>query len=1155
MMVYPQVLQTKITPPLPSKRTLARARVTRALKDALQYRLALLQAGAGYGKSTALAVLAGAHGPAIWYTITEGDNDPLIFLLHLCHATRNALPQLQDLPIPFLENWEGRRGPLPGKAVIDMYINSLSQGLSEPALLIFDDFPAALAPEIELLLDRLIGLAPTNLHSLLAARSPVRLPNLSRWQAQGDVLSIDQSLLAFEPDEIHELFSHHYGYELAPAEVAMLSAATEGWAIALQLIWQGLRSGASASVEAALSQQAGSLDSLFDILASEVFERQPEDVREFMRITATLRELTPEACDFLLLSTGEARSPSIDEVSRPGPPSISVVSRPSGLSGEARPEAGRRLPRPGQKAPQSAAMLAYLNRQELFVVSQGSAAANPDPGSIDPQPRHNRLRYHKIFHRFLREQATPEQRHHWHAAAASYFLDCQNWDEAIYHLIRAEDAERAASLLDEYGSQLIETGRLDTLTHYLHAIPPAVLQGHAQLLFYLGDLARLHSRFEEAAAWYQQAESIWRERNEPRGVSKALRGQARIYLDTLNPGRAEELLQKALRLSDGTEDRESQARLYELLSENKLNAGQAEEAERLRGQAQNLREEGPSDAQLLFRVLLRTGRLDEARGRLEQHAEQERSHPVQTPRAHRETLHLLSLIYAFQGLGDQAYQAAVDGTRRGVELDSPFVTAVGFMRQGHALMLPPAGWSPPSGQQAGTAERFAEARRQFEKAIEISRSLSVPRLRVEAYWGLCRAYGYQGDPSEAMQYAQEGVGIANQFGDEWVASLVRLAMGAGLVLALRYEAAEQWLSQAAKGFQECSDPFGYSAARLWQCLAWHRQGDLARLEQFFPEALSACRDRGYDVLFTRPTLLGLPDERLIVPLLLDARQLGWEPAYISHLLNLTGLPDILFHPGYRLYVSTLGSFQVWRGAAAIPQNGWRREKARQLFQVLITYRQAPLDRDQIVEFLWPGLDPDAGQRNFKVALNTLYHVLEPGREAGAESAYVLREGSTYALRPGSDVWIDAQAFMELIEEGDRRVEADLEAAVESYENAVALYQGDYLPEARYETWAASEREHLTVHFLRAADRLSGLMLKQERFEDAVRLCQRILSVDNCWERAYRHLMLAFHALGDQGQVARAYRRCQRCLREELNVEPAPETERLYKELIGKNKTS
>ena len=47
--------------------------------------------------------------------------------------------------------------------------------------------------------------------------------------------------------------------------------------------------------------------------------------------------------------------------------------------------------------------------------------------------------------------------------------------------------------------------------------------------------------------------------------------------------------------------------------ENKLNLGKVDEAEAMRQSAETLRQEGPDDSQLLYRVLLRTGRLEEAR--------------------------------------------------------------------------------------------------------------------------------------------------------------------------------------------------------------------------------------------------------------------------------------------------------------------------------------------------------------------------------------------------------------------------------------------------------------------------------------------------------------------------------------------------------------
>ena len=122
--------------------------------------------------------------------------------------------------------------------------------------------------------------------------------------------------------------------------------------------------------------------------------------------------------------------------------------------------------------------------------------------------------------------------------------------------------------------------------------------------------------------------------------------------------------------------------------------------------------------------------------------------------------------------------------------------------------------------------------------------------------------------------------------------------------------------------------------------------------------------------------------------------------------------------------------------------------------------------------------------------------------------------------------------------------------IEPFEKAVRLYEGEYMPDTLYETWAAEERERLQSMFLESADRLVEHYIEQKRFTDTVDLCQRLLAKDNCWERAYRHLMLAYAGLGDRGQVGRTYQRCVQTLRDELNVPPSPETDALYQQLVG-----
>ena len=1077
---YPNhlVVRTKLTAARPHKQTLSRRRLTERLLEAVDYRLTVVHAGTGYGKSTALAALDGSPLPVVWYHLDPEDADPFIFLLHLVHGFTGILPGFSETPLALLEELARDGG---SEAIWEVVVDRLANEVAEhlPAgedgtlLLVLDDAHLLRETSATLrVLDRLIGRAPPGLHVIVSTRYPLKLPSLLSWRVRGELLEIGQDELAFTVDETIALFGEQYGYALTPRQADALMEQVEGWPIALPLVWQRLQGREKVSLRKALGQLSGATGDLFAYLAQEVLQQQPDDIRRFLHVTAILRQMTAGVCDCL------------------------------------------------RQAEDSAEILSYLLDNGLFVVDRGDG----------------HLRYHHLFRELLSRQLPRSEAVAGHRRAATCYRKRGEAEAAIYHYLAAGEEEEAASLLVERGRALVRAGRLDRLAGWIGSLSPDVLRRHSPLLAYLGDVARLRSRFEEALGWYQQAEVRSRTTGDVAGVGQALRGQARVYLDTVNPSKAERLLEEALRLSDGQEDRESRARLLELLAENLLNQGRPAQAQAYQEEARQLREQGVGKGALSLRVLLRTGRLAEARRLLEEQAEVERRKPVQRPRSHRETQLVLALILAFQGERAGAYRCAVEGTARGERLDAPFVSAVGYMRQGHAWLL--------DKEEASYEEAIAC----FEEAMAISETIGVPRLKVEASWGLCQAYGFQGGLEMAERVARQGIEIARGAGDEWVEACIRVTLGAGFLLAGEADAAAPWLEQAGAAFRACGDTYGETIVRLWQCLLWHETEDDARLERDVGELLRLVRAHDYVYLFKRRTLMGPPDPRSLVPLLLFARERGRQAAYAGRLLGHLNLAEVVLHPGYRLRVQTLGTFRLWRGEREVAVDEWTRKKARQLFHLLLTYRDTLLEREQITELLWPDLDPEAAERDFKIAYSALNRVLEPGRKPNTPSAYVARDGSRYGLRPEADLWLDVLIFEEEVREGDRLFREDPEAALARYRRGLAVYQGEYLQEYPYAEWASEERERLLTLYLRTAERLAQALVAQEAWEEALAVCRGILARDDCWEEAYRLLMIAYARQGQRSQALRTYRRCVERLKTELGMAPLPGTVALSESL-------
>ncbi len=435
------------------------------------------------------------------------------------------------------------------------------------------------------------------------------------------------------------------------------------------------------------------------------------------------------------------------------------------------------------------------------------------------------------------------------------------------------------------------------------------------------------------------------------------------------------------------------------------------------------------------------------------------------PRAHRETLLILALIYAMQGRADEAMAAAQDGIAVGQQLHSSFVSAVGQMRLGHAYLV------------GGDNDAAVHC---YQEAVHLGDQLAVRRLRAEARWGMVRAHGFAGDLDAARRDAADGLEVGRAAGDAWIVALINLSLGVAHVVTQHERQSLPILTEALDAFRECGDSFGTTAARLWLALAHWRAGQRERALAHLEEGLTLAQTHGYDYLVTRPTLLGWRDPRVIVPVLLEARTRGVHTAFIGRLLAANGLDKVAMHPGYQLRVQTLGAWRVWRGEDEVTEHEWHRRKAKQLFQLLVTHRGRLLPREEILDLLWRDDTPEAAARDFKVALNALNKALEPERAADGNPAFIAREDQAYGLRPAADVRIDVDEFARLIARAET---ADPANVLDLYRQALALYGDDYLQaDARYEEWATAERERLLDLYLRTADRLAQQLLARGDYD-------------------------------------------------------------------------
>lgn len=224
---------------------------------------------------------------------------------------------------------------------------------------------------------------------------------------------------------------------------------------------------------------------------------------------------------------------------------------------------------------------------------------------------------------------------------------------------------------------------------------------------------------------------------------------------------------------------------------------------------------------------------------------------------------------------------------------------------------------------------------------------------------------------------------------------------------------------------------------------------------------------------------------------------------------------------------------------------WRRAKVRALLAFLALKGGRPVHRDTLVETFWPSLEYSAALHNLNTTVYNLRRSLEPNLRRGTDSRYIRYDQDCYWLSGAAVHWLDAEAFESGITAARR--EQDPLRAMKQYQEALALYRGDFLADLLGQDihWCWMERERLRELRLTAMEELGALYEGQRREQEAIEWYLKVLSVDACRETACRRLMRLAMRRGDRASAIAHYRRLADALRRELDVVPSHETRLLY----------
>ncbi len=249
-----------------------------------------------------------------------------------------------------------------------------------------------------------------------------------------------------------------------------------------------------------------------------------------------------------------------------------------------------------------------------------------------------------------------------------------------------------------------------------------------------------------------------------------------------------------------------------------------------------------------------------------------------------------------------------------------------------------------------------------------------------------------------------------------------------------------------------------------------------------------------------------------------------------------------------LYITCFGRFEVKRLGTSVVLCSNRHGQT--ILRYLVAQSEHYATSDTLMTFLWPEDELEIAQPRLHTAICALRRSLNHGYTCEPGYGYIVCKNRTYYLSTAVPIQTDVDQFLHYYQAGRQTSEE----RVALYEEACCLYTGPFLPEDKYSDWSILQREHLSRVYVEMCKTLTDHYLKVKSYEDAERWATALLKENRCDEVAHRQLIHVYAAQGRRSEALQQYQRCERILREELTVQPLPETVQVV-QMILKNDPS
>lgn len=1070
-------------------RTLASTITPLASGQKLPYKLILLCAPAGYGKTLLLAdTVRHASVSCCWYFLEPEDTDPALFLQVLLASIRQRFPTFGSHLVPLfsaksehtsLEHWT---------SLIDMLLKALKAEITEPFLLAFCDYHLVNhSPMLNHLMNYLTTHLPA--HGTLIIESRV-MPGLALAPliARRQMFGLGSQELRFTAQEVYELAHAHGILTITLQEAEQIALAFGGWIAGILL-------GSSLG---------------YSHLPPQTFLHPDEETLPVLR-----RDHRP----LLLYVTNEVFANETDTYEFLK--EISILARPTAADCNALLEINDAEQR-----------LIYAEQKGLFIARAEEQGQQTSVYFCHPVLR-------ELFQEELRSQA-PERYLELHSRAAHLFLARQEYEQALTHALQAQEYRLATTILPKIANAYVAGKGTKTIRDWLNLLPEDLLSQDPRLLLILADVYDVSGEKQELIQLLASVEALLHKESLEHSPTLNITWaelyilRAKLLFSEGEFQEAQQLCQKALALLPA-DQRLLRIKALQCLGVGLISGtGELPQGIVYLQHALQLSKPQQEDAQIaVLQRQLGTAYTWLGNYVLAEHY-QKRSlslwEQMDNPRG---------IVYSLIAMGQLKRRQGF--TQEAEELLN---RALHLAREPHQFKSGEAFAFEALGQLASDLGQYTQALVYLEDSLSIAHTLNDTYLMRCDLCHLATIHAFMNDVPTA-QFLLNQVEIKEQEECGYERLLYSLAQSSILLAQHAFPQAQEILERAVILAQQSNRRLLYVRMLLSLALCSFKQGKRHKALQISKQVLDLNKESDLDhtihvEIKHFPGLQALLDQASRKDKV-KKKAVDIEFPLVEDSSSFQSKPN-----SSCLRILALGEPQVF--ADEVPITRWRMARAMELYFFLLE-NDRPLRKEQIMAALWPDVESEKADQTFR---STIYYLRKAIREDCLEytsGLYRLNLARFY----GDRIWYDVVIFDNCYREARQSLEQDDdEAAASAFTRMIDLYKGDYL-QPFYSDWCIFRRDQLRQTYIDARHQLALISWRKEDFEASLRHWQHLLALDTCFEKAHYGIMRYYMRQGKRELALRQYQQCSRTLQEELQAAPGSALQKLYRHILAENR--